>query len=65
MIIRQRQPGERKSCVQRLSRLLANPVIYVQRWCEPIAQSGLNGHANNLQPIRVIADRTNIGFALQ
>lgn len=60
-------PGEIKllSCVQRLSRLLANPAINVHNWYEPVAKSWLMAEANSLQQIRLIVDGTKIGFAHQ
>lgn len=53
------------SNVKRLSRLLANPAINVRSWYEPIAQSWLQGQANNLQQIRLIVDGSKIGFTHQ
>jgi len=60
-------PGEAKllSGVKRLSRLLANSAIDVQRWYEPVATSWLSGQANSLQQIRLIVDGTKIGYAHQ
>jgi hypothetical protein len=60
-------PGKAKllSFIQRLSRLLANPMIDVRAWYEPIARSWLESQASHLQQIRLIVDGTKVGFAHQ
>lgn len=60
-------PGEAKllSLVQRLSRFLANPMVHVRNWYEPIARSWLEMQAKNLQQVRLIVDGTKVGFTHQ
>jgi hypothetical protein len=60
-------PGEAKllSSVQRLSRFLANPMVNVRNWYEPIARSRLEMQAKNLQQVRLIVDGTKVGFTHQ
>ena len=60
-------PGEAKllSLVQRLSRFLANPMVDVRNWYEPIARSWLEMQAKNLQQVRLIVDGTKVGFTHQ
>lgn len=60
-------PGEAKllSIIQRLSRFLANPMVHVRNWYEPVAREWLEMQARNLQQIRLIVDGTKVGFAHQ
>lgn len=60
-------PGEAKllSMIQRLSRFLANPMVNVHNWYEPIARSWLEMQAKHLQQVRLIVDGTKVGFAHQ
>lgn len=60
-------PGEAKllSMIQRLSRFLANPMVNVRNWYEPIARNWLEMQARHLQQVRLIVDGTKVGFAHQ
>jgi hypothetical protein len=60
-------PGEAKllSLIQRLSRFLANPMVNVRNWYEPVAREWLEMQARNLQQVRLIVDGTKIGFCHQ
>jgi hypothetical protein len=60
-------PGEAKllSLIQRLSRFLANPMVNVRNWYEPVASEWLEMQARNLQQVRLIVDGTKVGFAHQ
>jgi len=60
-------PGEAKllSMIQRLSRFLANPMVNVRNWYEPIAREWLEAQAKHLQQVRLIVDGTKVGFAHQ
>ncbi len=51
--------------IQRLSRFLANPMVNVRNWYEPIACSWLEMQAKHLQQVRLIVDGTKVDFAHQ
>lgn len=60
-------PGDVRvlSIVQRLSRFLQNPAVRVREWYEPVARDLVQGMANTVGEIRVIADGTKVGFGHQ
>ncbi len=48
-----------------MSRLLANPVINVLIWYEPIARSWLEMEASHLHHLQLVVDGTKVVFAHQ
>jgi hypothetical protein len=53
------------STVRRLSRFLANPVIDVRSWYEPIAKAWLQSQFERVGEVRLIVDGTKVGFGHQ
>jgi hypothetical protein len=50
------------SITRRLSRFRDNPAIRVREWYEPIARNVLQAMADTVGEVRLIADRTQVGF---
>lgn len=57
-------PGQAKrtSVTRRLSRLVANPAIWVREWYAPIARAWLAAQVHHVGEVRLIVDSTTVGF---